>query len=125
MLPNIKSTSQFLRQSDERRASNTPIQGSAADIMKRIQNAAYELIGTNPLYRNNVALVAQVHDEQIFELPEDLNIIKPFVEAIKAEMEKEPIPGFKTPLQADASIAYRWGEKMSYEKFLDSKKGVE
>src|SRR5699024_9580236 len=37
LLPDINGGNRYLRQSDERRAGNTPIQGSAADVMKRVQ----------------------------------------------------------------------------------------
>ena len=119
LLPNIASTNIFLRQSDERRASNTPIQGSAADIMKRCQNWAYEFIGSNPEHLQRARLIGQVHDEQLFELDDDVEYVKRFTEAVKAEMERPPIEGFPLPIEADSSIAYRWGEKMGIDKYLE------
>lgn len=119
LLPNIAGTNSFLRQSDERRASNTPIQGSAADIMKRCQNWAYEFIGSNPEHLQRARLIGQVHDEQLFELDDDVEYVKRFTEAVKAEMERPPIEGFPLPIEADSSIAYRWGEKMGIDKYLE------
>ncbi len=123
LLPYINSTNNTYRKSDERKASNTPIQGSAADVMKRCQNWAYEALGSNEEFASRAALIAQVHDEQIFELDDDPNFVERFAKAIKAEMERPPLPGFPVPIVADASIAYRWGEKMSLEEYLKMERG--
>jgi DNA polymerase-1 len=45
LLPDINSSDRSLMNRDKRRAANTPIQGSAAEIMKRNQNRLYDWIG--------------------------------------------------------------------------------
>ena len=121
LLSYIKSTNNKLRQDDERRASNTPIQGSAADIMKRCQNETYDLIANDDEYRKHVRLIAQIHDEQIMEVTEDISIIKRLVADVKRIMERPPLPDFPIPIVAEASIAVRWGQKMDYDAYLQTK----
>lgn len=117
LLPNINSMSKGFREADERKAANTPIQGTAADLMKRSQNAMYELLAVRPEYQN-CWMCAQVHDEVIFEVDNDVELIKQFVTDVKSIMEREPVPGFPVPVIAEASIATRWGEKMDFDKWL-------
>ena len=121
LLPYINSTNRFERGNDERRAANTPIQGSAADIMKRCQNEVYELLGTNEEYSKRAMLIAQIHDEQIFELDDDPEFVQRFVADVKALMEQPPMPDFPLPIEAEASIAYRWNKKMSLEDYLEKR----
>jgi DNA polymerase-1 len=91
--------------------------------MKRCQNEVYELLGSNPEYAKRAALIAQVHDEQIFELDDDPEFVARFVEEVKTLMEKPPLPDFPVPVVAEASMGYRWGDKMSVEKWLKLKEG--
>lgn len=156
LLPSINSARDYERRQDERRGQNTPIQGSAADIMKRSQNTVYEKIGIDTFYFNqivgngqdtyslpiwegfaaetkdllNVApfmqhghtdMVAQIHDEIIAEVDDDPVLVKKYALWQKAVMEIAPIKGFPLPLEAEASVAYSWGDKMSLEKYLDQK----
>ncbi|MDJ1631011.1 DNA polymerase [Bacillus velezensis] len=67
LLPGINSANRYDRSSAERRAANTPIQGSAADIMKKCQNAVYEKIGRDT-YNSRLAEVTDKDTNQ-FEAP--------------------------------------------------------
>lgn len=103
-LPNITSTEWGKRSFAERCALNTPIQGTAADILKlalvRIIEGLSERMWFKPLL--------QVHDELVFELPEDK--VSEAVEFIKACMEAQPFYAFDVPIVAEASIGERFGE---------------
>jgi DNA polymerase I len=149
MLPHINSPSEYERGKAERQAANTPIQGSAAEIMKRAQNEVYDRIGLDTFYRKGeeqqqlaaeyfglpddyqpilehgkTDMVAQIHDEMIFEMEDDPDVIEPAYRWIKATMEKPPVEGFKVPILAEASIAYRWGEKQDAEEWLEKRRAV-
>lgn len=147
LLPNINSANRRERGADERRAANTPIQGSAADFMKRAQNDTYDEIGrgTNLVYdaqqigadpiklaeeRGEAApvlvhgktdLLGQVHDEMIFEMDDDPKLVEAAGAWVKAAMEKEPLPNFPVPIIAEASVGYRWNKKVDLEDWLKEK----
>jgi len=124
MLPNINTSNNTLRGSDERRAGNTRIQGGAADIMKKCQNAVYEEIGKSDILQHGKTdMVGQIHDEIILEMDDDPLLVEKAGNFIKALMEQPPIPDFPVPIIAEASVGYRWGEKMSLEKWLETKRG--
>lgn len=144
MLPAINSSNRYTRSEDERRAANTPIQGSAADIMKRAQNTVYEKCGLDTAAGNGVDvavwegfadrtkellscepfmrhghtdMVAQIHDEIIVELDDDKDLVNKYASWQKAVMEIPPLKDFPVQLEAEASIAYSWGNKMSLEEW--------
>lgn len=149
LLPWINSPVKSQRDTAARQAANTPIQGSAADIMKRAQNEGYDKIGIDTFYQKGAEqaamarmyhqlpddyvpimchgktdMCAQIHDEMIWEMDDDLETVQQAGGWLKAAMEKPPIEGFPVPVQADASVAYAWGSKMSMEAWVESKKGA-
>lgn len=142
LLPAINSSNRYTRSEDERRAANTPVQGSAADIMKRAQNTVYEKCGMDTASHNGIAvepwdgyatetkellgckpfmlhghtdMVAQIHDEIIVELDDDTTLVDTYAKWQKAVMEVPPLKDFPVQLEAEASVAYSWGNKMSLE----------
>lgn len=138
-LDHINSSNNFARGCDERRAGNTPVQGTAADIMKKSQNAVYDKLGTDSrefflriddgkpeaealegllLVHGHNDMVAQIHDEIVFQMDDDPKRIKAAADWIKSEMEKKPIEDFPVPVVAEAAIGYNWGSKTDYEKWL-------
>lgn len=151
LLPNINSTNKTSRGEDERRAGNTPIQGSAAEIMKRSQLVVYEKVGLDTAAKNlgyklpafegfiteiknllngpvvmehgKTDMIANIHDEIIFEFIDDVEVVRAAGAWVKAVMELEPIPNFPLPIIADASTAYSWGVKESLDSYLE-KRGV-
>ncbi|MDO8592217.1 MAG: DNA polymerase I [bacterium] len=119
-LPEINSSVLQVRKAAERMAINTPLQGTAADIIKvaMIRIADTPLVkGFNPLNpplkggREGVKLLLQVHDELVFEVKEDL--IKKAAEEIKEIMES--VIKLKVPLAVDASAGDNWGEMIKIE----------
>jgi len=93
----------------ERCALNTPIQGTAADILKlacgRIISGLPERLWLKPLL--------QIHDELVFELPEDK--VDEAVDFIKKCMETQPFPEFDVPIVAEASVGRNFGEMKEME----------
>ena len=91
----------------ERQAINAPIQGSAADIIKR---AMVRLPGALRDAGIEARMLLQVHDELIFEA--DDAIAASAVEVIRAVMEAaaDPVLDLAVPLVAEAGIADSWAE---------------
>ncbi|MDQ0208091.1 DNA polymerase I [Alkalicoccobacillus murimartini] len=102
-LPELVSRNFNLRSFAERTAMNTPIQGTAADIIKK---AMIDM--ANRLEQENLKsrMLLQVHDELIFEVPEDeLEIMQKIVpEVMEAALE------LQVPLKADVSVGATWYE---------------
>jgi DNA polymerase-1 len=120
LLPMINSSNNRAKGEDERRAGNTPIQGSAADIMKRSQIELYERIAYGAYPFNDIKMCAQVHDEVMLELPDNLQQMRDLNAAAKKILEQEPIPDFPIKIEAEGSLAYIWGEKKDFDKFMSS-----
>ncbi len=102
-IPELKHSNFMVRQSAERMALNTPIQGSAADIIKlamiRVEKALEENFP-------EAKLLLQVHDELIVECPEKL---APQVAQIVSR-EMEGVAKLSVPLNAEAKIGKSWYE---------------
>lgn len=100
-IPELKSTNFVTRSFGERVALNTPIQGTAADIIKLAMVKVY-----NRLKKENLKarLILQVHDELIVEAPkEEEEIVK---KLLKEEMESTV--NFAVPMIADTSSGRSW-----------------
>lgn len=101
-IPEILSKNGAIRAASERLAINTPLQGTAADLIKiaMIEIDAYLL--KNPL--GNMLL--QIHDELLFESPDD--DIHALSKEVKHRMEH--VMKLKVPLEVHISIGKNWGE---------------
>ncbi len=105
ILPEINSSVIQVRKGAERMAINTPLQGTAADIIKVAMIRIQELLNKN--YQvNEIKMLLQVHDELVFEVKEDL--VKKTAIEIKDIMES--VMKLKVPLGVDASFGDNWGE---------------
>jgi DNA polymerase-1 len=105
--PDIRSSQPNLRSFQERAAINAPIQGTAADIIRRAMiriEAALEEAGLN------ARMLLQVHDELVFEVPEQE--VDDTLPVIKRIMEKaaEPAVHLRVPLHVDARAADNWDD---------------
>lgn len=103
-LPNISSKDWGKKSFAERCALNTPIQGTAADILKL---AMGRIIAELPMHLWLKPLL-QIHDELVFELPEDK--VNEAVSLIKNCMEAKPFPDFDVPIIAEAAEGRSFGE---------------
>ena len=102
-IPELKSNNYMVRQFGERAAMNTPIQGTAADIMKIAMIKVKEELENKNLKSK---IVLQVHDEMMIEAPiEEAEIVKNIV---KESMESAVT--LKIPLIAEVSEAENWYE---------------
>lgn len=106
-LPGIKDKNPSMRQFAERQAINAPIQGTAADIIRRAMirlPAAMEAKGLS------ARMLLQVHDELVFEAPE--READALIALVKDVMGKaaEPARKLSVPLVVDARAGAHWGE---------------
>ena len=102
-IPELKSSNFMTRSFGERIAKNSPIQGSAADIIKLAMIAVDGRIRREGL---KCRLILQVHDELLIEAPEDE------VETVKALLkeEMENVADLMVPLIANVSVGESWYE---------------
>ena len=100
-IPELKSSNYMVRQFGERAAMNSPIQGTAADIMKIAMIKVYSELKNRKLKSK---IVLQVHDEMMLEVPTDE--VEEVKNIIKKEMENAAT--LKVPLSADISEASNW-----------------
>ena len=100
-IPELKSNNYMVRQFGERAAMNTPIQGTAADIMKIAMINVYKKLKEENLKSK---IVLQVHDEMMLEVP--LEEAKKVKQIVKTEMESAA--KLNVPLVADISEADNW-----------------
>ena len=100
-IPELKSSNHNIRAFGERVALNTPIQGSAADIMKCAMVRVYNKLKAENL---KAKIILQVHDELIVETPYDE------VDAVKAILKSEMENAVKldVPLIADMESGNSW-----------------
>lgn len=105
--PNIKSSNPAERAFNERAAINAPIQGSAADIIRRaMQRMEAGLLEA----RLGARMLLQVHDELVFEVAEhEVDATIPVVRRIMVDAP-HPALQLKVPLQVDARAAQNWDE---------------
>jgi DNA polymerase-1 len=105
--PDIKNSNASVRAFNERAAINARLQGSAADIIRRAMIRIEPELEEAKL---KAQMLLQVHDELIFEVPEDE--VKDTIAIVKNVMESAPHPAVSlhVPLQVDARAADNWDE---------------
>jgi DNA polymerase-1 len=102
-LPEIQSRNQALRQYAERSAINAPMQGTAADIIKRA------MIDVDAWLQTSAAparLIMQVHDELVLEVADDA--VPEIIGQLRAHMAHAA--ELKVPLKVDVGIGRNWDE---------------
>ena len=106
-MPGIKDKNPARRAFSERAAINAPIQGSAADIIKRAMIRVPRALEKHKLAAR---MLLQVHDELLFEVPE--NEVDETSAVVRAVMEQAcaPVLELSVPLVADAGVADNWAE---------------
>lgn len=105
--PDIKSSNHQVRAFNERAAINAPIQGSAADIIRRAMVRMDDALASANL---QAKMLLQVHDELIFETAQ--SEAEATIELVKDIMENAAMPALSmsVPLQVDARAAENWDE---------------
>ncbi|MFD1744559.1 DNA polymerase I [Rhizobium helianthi] len=107
--PEIKSSNPSVRAFNERAAINAPIQGSAADIIRRAMIQVEPALNAAGL-GERVRMLLQVHDELIFEVEDEA--IEAAMPLIVETMEQASMPALhlRVPLKVDARAAANWDE---------------
>jgi len=102
-LNEINAANGLRRQAAERAAINAPLQGSAADIIKKAMLDIDDLILKD---MPNVKMIMQVHDELVFECPKDNadKVMKKMKDTMEQTVE------LNIPLIAEAAIGSNWNE---------------
>lgn len=99
-IPELRARAWNVRQFGERVAQNTPIQGTAADLIKVAMIRIRDVLGSDPEAR----MVLQVHDELVFEVAEERvdDVGAAVVEVMESAME------LKVPLRVDVGSGRTW-----------------
>ena len=107
--PDIRSSNPSLRAFNERASINAPIQGSAADIIRRAMVKMEPALAEAGL-AERARMLLQVHDELIFEV-EDADVERA-IPLIVSVMEDAAMPALsmRVPLKVDARAAHNWDE---------------
>ena len=100
-IKDITSTNRQVKSMAERMAINSPIQGTAADIIKRAMIDIDQELSTRGLESK---MILQVHDELIFEVP--LDEVSEMESLIKEKMEN--VVELRIPLKVDLNTATNW-----------------
>ncbi len=102
-IPELRSPNKNIQAAGARIAMNTPIQGTAADIMKKAMIGVYRKIQE---MKSGAKIIMQVHDELILEVPEkEIGRVK---EEVKQVMEN--VVSLKVPLVVDIAYGKNWRE---------------
>ena len=102
---NINSRNKIEKSAAERVAINTPVQGSAADIVKK---AMLEVNSALKEKNNGARLLLQVHDELILECPDSQSVIEETVSLLREKMESAV--KLNVPLRVSIEYGKAWGE---------------
>lgn len=108
-LPDLFSSNRNIRAFGERAAMNTPIQGSAADIIKLAMIKIEDRLRSRGM---ETAMILQVHDELIFEVPEDE--LEEAVQLVRDTMEN--VMSLKVPLEVDVKVGPNWYDMVTVER---------
>jgi DNA polymerase I len=105
--PDIKASNASIRSFNERAAINARLQGSAADIIRRAMIRMEDALAAKKL---KAQMLLQVHDELIFEVPEEE--VAATLPVVQHVMQDAPFPAvaLSLPLQVDARAANNWDE---------------
>jgi len=102
-LDNINARNQGLRAGAERAAINAPMQGTAADIIKR---AMVDIDGWLSSHHDHALMVLQVHDELVFEV--DAGFVDVLLTEVRSRMAAAA--QLRVPLVVDSGVGENWGQ---------------
>jgi DNA polymerase-1 len=105
--PEIAHSNASIRAFNERAAINARLQGTAADIIRRAMVRMDAALAKKKL---SAQMLLQVHDELVFEVPDDE--VEATLPVVKKVMEEAPMPALSlaVPLAVDARAAHNWDE---------------
>lgn len=103
-LRDINSRNNMVRSGAERMAINTPIQGSAADMIKIAMIDIWRAFSQEGI---KTQMILQVHDELVFDVPKDeLEKVKPIIE----KKMREAMPNLEVPIVVEMDTGHNWLE---------------
>jgi DNA polymerase I len=102
-IPEIENKNPMIRAAAERLAVNTPLQGTAADLIKLAMIEIDQAIQERQLHG---VMILQIHDELIFEVPDQE--LDTFKKMVKEKMSR--IVRLNVPIEVSLSIGKNWGE---------------
>ncbi len=102
-LPEINSSIQQVKSTAERMATNMPIQGTSADLIKL---AMIEIGSGLTKVSKDSRMILQVHDELVFEVPEkDVKKVAEYIDKAMCSVMK-----LRAPIEVEVSVGDNWGE---------------
>jgi len=105
LVPELSSKNGMIRMAAEREAVNMPIQGTAADVLKQAMVNVYTALLQHNAGRSRIArMILTVHDELVFEVPEDDADVT--ADLVRSVMERA-VP-LEVPLTVDVGIGPNW-----------------
>ena len=104
--PDIKSGPEYMQKAAERQASNAPIQGTTADIIKLAMIEVDKLIEKNN-WRGKVDLLLQIHDELIYEIDKS---VADQAKAVIASAMQQVAPNDFVPFPVKSTLGSSWGD---------------
>jgi DNA polymerase-1 len=107
-LPDIRSRNRALQQYAERSAINAPMQGTAADLIKKAMIAVDAWCEAEG--RGHAALLMQVHDELVLEVSADAPTVQRVSAAIRERMVAAGEEAVSVPLRVDVGTGTNWDE---------------
>jgi DNA polymerase-1 len=91
---------------------NYPIQGSAADLMKKTMIAIHsEIVSNNP----DCALLLQIHDDLVFEVTDDPKILQKVISAVREKMCT--VYPLAVPIAVSVKVGKNWGQMEKYKNY--------
>jgi DNA polymerase-1 len=102
-IPEINNKNQGIRQFAERQAVNTPIQGSASDLIKLAMIKIHQQLGTGKL---KAKMILQIHDELVFDVTQQE--LKELAGLVKDRMEN--VLKLDVPIKVDIKFGQNWLE---------------
>ena len=110
-LPDINNRNSFLRSKAERKATNTRIQGTAAEILKR----AIIKIDNEKIAKEDMKMWASIHDENCFYIKD--SFLKDAAYVIHKHMADTP-KGLRTTVESDITIGPNFGKMIPMEGYI-------
>jgi DNA polymerase-1 len=99
LMPDLTSPNVQIRAAAERAAVNLPIQGTAADIMKKAMIQVHAALGSS-----NARMILTVHDELLFEVP--MPAAEEAAHLVREQMQNAA--SLNVPLTVDVGIGENW-----------------
>lgn len=111
-LPTINDRNSFTRSKAERKATNSPIQGTCAELLKR----AIIKIYNERVPKEDMRMWASIHDENVFYVRKA--VLKDVHEMIHKHMADTP-KGLRSHMESEGSAGYSFGKLIDVNKFLE------